>query len=358
MGPKFTEGAIVQHLAKLRGIMAKNNIPVPPPLKRGMITKTPSKIYNNANNKRVLEPITPMHPGTPEVPDEYKSIYDKSKATPQDGESAPAKPKARGRAKARRNMSDEDDEDEPLPELFDSDGDTGVPVKKRRRVAKPKGASAAMEVDDPPSTPSSQMIKVEPESASSIKIEQEEASIINDTAGNSVGPASRTRGLKRDYAVLQRLPSDDETEEEGSESEDADDDDVPVDDDEELIRALLTADAEDTGSAATWTPQFPLVGHASYGQVQMNGVAQANHAHGSVSQFTRRRQHAANCRPHLGFPWLDKLDQHVRCAQCWQSIHERRDDDWNDWQPRPRPQDKRIEQPFSVCGQYGSWRSV
>lgn len=76
MGPKFSEGAIVQHLAKLRSIMASEGIPVPPPLRRGMITRTPSKVYTTATPKHKLESFSPMYTGTPEHSDMETTLYD------------------------------------------------------------------------------------------------------------------------------------------------------------------------------------------------------------------------------------------------------------------------------------------
>ncbi len=229
MGPKFTEGAITQHLAKLRGIMQKTGIPVPPSLKRGMVSRTPSKVYANANNKHSFDEITPMHPGTPQVPDVYKSIYDSDKGdnvvkTEEDTPVKP-KPKARSRAKGkgRARMSEEDDdEDEAAPELYDSeDGDYAAPKKRRRPTkATVRGRQLA---GNPPSTPPSQVIKTEDAGQSSAT-----ALTGGSTSSHlgSPGPSRRTRGIKRDYSLMAAIPSesgDEEAANEESVSENAGD---------------------------------------------------------------------------------------------------------------------------------------
>ena len=69
LGPDFTEGAIVQHLAKLRSKMIDVGLPVPPPMRRGTL-QTPSKVYagggsilyssaGSAARKRAQENVTP-----------------------------------------------------------------------------------------------------------------------------------------------------------------------------------------------------------------------------------------------------------------------------------------------------------
>src|ERR1700744_3453017 len=88
MGPTFTEGGIVQHLAKLRSLMDQAGIPVPPAVKRGMITKSPSKIYGSAANPRLkranIAPLFPDGTSAARVKNEEGiedplSIYDRAK---------------------------------------------------------------------------------------------------------------------------------------------------------------------------------------------------------------------------------------------------------------------------------------
>lgn len=61
MGATFSEGAIMQHIAKLRGRMAELNVaPVPDPPRRGQITSKPSSVYTSKT--RGLPPPPPPPP--------------------------------------------------------------------------------------------------------------------------------------------------------------------------------------------------------------------------------------------------------------------------------------------------------
>jgi hypothetical protein len=227
MGPTFTEGAIVQHLAKLRGLMERYHIPVPPPLKRGMVTRSPSKIYGTSGKPRVkLEHVAPLFPnGTTAVrvkqedgaEEQQLSIYDRAqratnrlldandedpaeksprkKAAPKMGPAA-SPGKGKGVRKSKANMGNlSDDEEEEIPELYDSDSEYGSPTKKKRRTAKVKKRASAMateEVDAEPAT-----AQAGEEEGVAIKIEEEES-----------GPAARTRGVKRDYSQMTAASSD------------------------------------------------------------------------------------------------------------------------------------------------------
>ncbi|KAJ4511018.1 hypothetical protein HRR75_005714 [Exophiala dermatitidis] len=178
MGPKFSEGAIVQHLAKLRSIMASEGIPVPPPLRRGMITRTPSKVYTTATPKHKLESFSPMYTGTPEHSDMETTLYDHV----EEGSPSPM-PKG--------NTHDP----------YDSDGDEFVSPKKKARKSKAGICSRASKtMQKPPSTPQAQTIKVEQGDDS--------ISTFSDDTG---GPATRTRGIKRDYSAMQATSSEEES---------------------------------------------------------------------------------------------------------------------------------------------------
>lgn len=50
MGPNFTEGAIVQHLAKVRTKMEESGLHPPPAPKRGVTARAPSSIYRKAKS--------------------------------------------------------------------------------------------------------------------------------------------------------------------------------------------------------------------------------------------------------------------------------------------------------------------
>ncbi|KIW54288.1 hypothetical protein PV05_06655 [Exophiala xenobiotica] len=186
MGPHFTEGAIVQHLAKLRNLMDHHGIPVPPPLKRGMVTRTPSKVYANANNKRTFEPIPPLYTASPNVSTEYRSVYDRVPVIKAEDTGSPIpKSKARVRNSGRRQTMSEDEEDNDIltEDLYDSED--GTP-KKRRRTTKSKRSAA--HTNNPPSTPPQRGINVKAESSGTIE--------------GSAGPARRTRGIKHNYALM------------------------------------------------------------------------------------------------------------------------------------------------------------
>lgn len=233
-----------------------------------MLTRTPSKVYANANNKHSFPKIAPLYPGTPEIPDDYRSVYDKKTPIKQEEEDtvSPAtgspKPRAkpRARAKPRRTMSDEDDE-VPLPEeLYDSD--EGTP-KKRRRTAKKKSTAAA-DILHPPSTPPAQAIKAEPTDSGDNMMQK------------STGPASRTRGIKRDYTIMEAVRSDDEDEL---------DQDAAVEDtdhqaaEEELAAAFEAADAEDAAFAVEGVSALGLVEYNGGHDVSgggLNGVSQSH----------------------------------------------------------------------------------
>ncbi|KIW92921.1 uncharacterized protein Z519_06770 [Cladophialophora bantiana CBS 173.52] len=216
MGPTFTEGSIVQHLAKLRNLMAQHGIPVPPAVKRGMVTKEPSKIYGSAGNK-VVEPIPPMFPGSPTAKredegEDKSSLYEKPKrakkeatkaAAPAKKESTASKGKGKAKGKGRRrNAKDEDDDNEPVPELFDSDDEYPPPRKRRNNTGSKKKDAAREELAtilEEAISPAVEDTKVDDDIA--VKVEEEELG----------GPARRTRGIKRDYSIM-AAPSDDEAE--------------------------------------------------------------------------------------------------------------------------------------------------
>ncbi|ETI24134.1 hypothetical protein G647_03503 [Cladophialophora carrionii CBS 160.54] len=240
MGPTFTEGGIVQHLAKLRNLMMAAGIPVPPSVKRGMITKAPSRIYGSAANPRVkLEPIPALFPDGTSGPTKIKmeedaeqpvSIYERAKRAAnkskddngedttenalfnepamQDGPAklaARAKAKTRGKTKARRNnMSD--DEEEEVPNLYDSDSEYGSPKKRRRSSARSKRKMPATKasVEDPLALSEATTL------AAPIEDTQVDDVMVKVEAEDS-GPATRTRGVKRDYSQM-AAPSSDEGE--------------------------------------------------------------------------------------------------------------------------------------------------
>jgi hypothetical protein len=249
MGPTFTEGGIVQHLAKLRNLMITAGIPVPPSVKRGMVTKSPSKVYGSAANPRVkLEPIAPLFPdGTSasrikqeEDTEQPASIYDRAKRASNklkevtsnemdEGDLVEVettrkehakstgnwKGKGKGKSKSRRNdMSD--DEDDELPELYDSGSEYGSPKKKRRTSGKPKRTLSSQAHGNGPlvvaelhAMPAGETVEdTTADGSVTLKVEEEDDS----------GPATRTRGVKRDYSQVDAAsPEEAETEDEAKE---------------------------------------------------------------------------------------------------------------------------------------------
>lgn len=139
MGATFTEGAIQQHLAKLRTKMAEQNVaPVPPPPKRGQVTKKPSTVYGQ--KQRVIAP--------PSAPAASKTQARRTSRAQPDGSSPQGVTKTRGRRKAasrkiKRSSSDPGLSDEEF--AGEEDGDyTVVQINNHARGrGRPRKAQAA-----------------------------------------------------------------------------------------------------------------------------------------------------------------------------------------------------------------------
>lgn len=207
MGPKFTEGAIVQHLAKLRSRLEAVSEPVPPPLKRGIVAKEPSVVY--ATVKKAKPP--PKIPGN-------TAVSEQSKAYGRE----PRNAKTRGKGKKRSISSSDEEEDESIgEELYDSDDDFSMKKKSRptktgryenndieaRKVSrKPLVKSVADLNERYTRTDMSRMISPDlgdsEDIAESIELDYE-------------GPAYHTRGVRKDYKGLDHNDLD-----EGVESDD------------------------------------------------------------------------------------------------------------------------------------------
>ncbi|KEF54900.1 uncharacterized protein A1O9_09343 [Exophiala aquamarina CBS 119918] len=214
MGPKFTEGSITQHLAKLRKRMVADNIPVPPALKRGYNIKTPSKVYCNGNPTIQYEYVLPLYTETPKHVENPALFYSKAGMTPTPtgtgtgvGErsdyqqttptksskrSGKARSSVRSKGKGRAGgggMSD-DDEDVFMAALDgDSDDDYGAPPKKKTKATR--------------------RAKVEKNGSSNglvINSDGEEVAMVEEYS--PTGPASRTRGVKQDYSMLENGEDD------------------------------------------------------------------------------------------------------------------------------------------------------
>lgn len=136
-GGPVTEGAIVQHLAKTRLRMIEEDLPVPPPLKRGgkgKISTTPSTTsrgtrhagIDKSNRRRAAAP---------------KAVQ----AAAVDGEGISQSVKARSKAKKPRKPLSDDDNDSELDGEYDeeSEGDTWKP---RSHPTKPSGKGAGKSI--------------------------------------------------------------------------------------------------------------------------------------------------------------------------------------------------------------------
>jgi hypothetical protein len=200
---KFTGGAIIQHLSKLRGKMESHALKVPPPLRRGLMINAPSKIYAPGNKRK----------GGPSAAKTPKS--------------STARPK---RSKARNLMSEDEDDDDSEDTTIvyddgdddDSDGEYGSGRKKRRLPGgkgktKKKTAAAVVEREEVDEGEDVKAFKVETPTIKANIVKRgnlkAEAGIQESTEGP--GSLPRTRGVKHNYAKMD-LGTDENDEAEGS----------------------------------------------------------------------------------------------------------------------------------------------
>ena len=121
MGEKVSEGAIVQHLAKLRSKMLELRLDVPPPLKRIPAT-APSKIYAESGNNR----------GRP-VPSVTASVAKPATAARRTG-----KKKTRARRSGLNSDSDSQSDVKNMEIADDTDDEWGTVSDRKRRKLKGK----------------------------------------------------------------------------------------------------------------------------------------------------------------------------------------------------------------------------
>lgn len=199
MGEKFSDGAIVQHMSKLRQKMVDNNLPVPPPLKRGT-TVVPSKIYANSGPAR--------RKSMPETPTYTSTVL----------ETPTPKPKpSTTRKRNRRTGLDSDSDSQPDENEMDIDdttddeyGASGRKRKKQQRGAKNKKPAKKQTVQESPKT---EIEQTEPAKKEAAIAETDVAD--EDPIQQSIETprrASRTRGVRPDYSKLEQ-GSDEEEEE-------------------------------------------------------------------------------------------------------------------------------------------------
>lgn len=186
MGDKFSDGAIVQHLSKLRQKMIDNGLPVPPPLKRGT-TVVPSRIYATSGGaRRKSMPETPTTPST-------------AVTTPK---AKPSVAKKRTRRSGMDSDSDSQPENMDIADTSDDEyGASGRKKKKQQRQPKPKQAPKK---EDENGT-------VEEDREDTV---MNSPSVAGETIKESIetpGPATRTRGVRPDYSKLEQVSDDEES---------------------------------------------------------------------------------------------------------------------------------------------------
>jgi hypothetical protein len=195
MGEKFSDGAIVQHLSKLRGKMVENQLPVPPPLKRGT-TVVPSKIYATSGTAR-------------------------RKSMPESPNTAITTPKPKPGASRKRNRrsgldsdsdSQPDENDMDIADTSDDEyGASGKNKKKKKRQqrqAKAKQATKEKAIQEPIESDHEDAKEVNEEDAT-VKSQAIEEETIQESI-ETPGPASRTRGVKTDYSKIDDASDEDE----------------------------------------------------------------------------------------------------------------------------------------------------
>lgn len=199
IGKGITEGAIVQHLSKLRGKMVENKISVPPTLRRGTVAKEPSKIYATSNGKKLPPPV--FAPITP--------VQAKKQTTPKS--QTTSKAKSTTKTKGKRLRSELYDSDEEDIDDFVGDSDEEYSIAKKTRASKTRTKEVNTSISKKP-----KVIKAERYAADVKDIEQDILDILEDG-----GPASRTRHIKQDFSKLEVQLTDEEEDENEEEYGDA-----------------------------------------------------------------------------------------------------------------------------------------
>lgn len=166
MGDQITDGAVIQHLAKLRQRMVAQGLSVPPPLRRGGVSListgysgssySPSKSTAARSTKAITNKAS--SDATQGVKEEDEEDIDVDKASDPDGEflETPSKrvkrePKGR-KSKVKKDSSDDDNEHVPKAEKANG---------KRKRTqpeATKYKANANLEVDNAESAAASETL--------------------------------------------------------------------------------------------------------------------------------------------------------------------------------------------------------
>ncbi|KPI35903.1 uncharacterized protein AB675_10454 [Cyphellophora attinorum] len=183
MGPHFSQGACVQHLSKLRNKMVEQDIPVPPPLARGLVTTKPSSVYAKSGTPRKRkgqnngdgdeEPAPPVQP-----------------LNPLPSPSAPKKRKIKKEAGIKQEDSDGEAEID-MPDLHDDDSDDGyAPATKKKKTAR-KTSNSKAKTKPKKKTAKQNAADKTPEAESPEK-----------STTPPVSPNVRTRGVRVNYAHM------------------------------------------------------------------------------------------------------------------------------------------------------------
>ena len=139
MGSAFSEGAIQQHIAKLRNQMAELNVaPVPGPPRRGNVTKKPSSIYTQKAR------AGPLPPAPPPASKAHVQTMNQPESDVQ-GRTGKARSKRRAptRNVTKRSASDVGDSDEEFAGVSSDDEQpeetAGNRKRKQSRVSQGRG---------------------------------------------------------------------------------------------------------------------------------------------------------------------------------------------------------------------------
>jgi hypothetical protein len=233
---KFTGGAIIQHLSKLRSKMESHALKVPPPLRRGLMINAPSKIYAPGNKRK----------GGP-----------RTATTPK---SSTARPK---RSRARNLKSDDEDGDdsEGAPVIYGDDNDSDGEYesgRKKRRFSGGKGkakkeaavAVAEREEDDDEDV---KTFKVETPTTKANIVKRGNLKVETGIQESIESPGSlpRTRGVKHNYAKMD--PGSDENDEadDGTQAEGEAEEDEHVEEERRSEREVSPFTNVETSFAST-----------------------------------------------------------------------------------------------------------
>lgn len=226
MGEKFSEGAIVQHLAKLRQKMEQHGIPVPPAMKRGLVTKEPSKVYGAHAARRRASSQTVNTP--------QRATQSSANGSGATTASTETRSKIRTRAAGKQGHGSDDEQANVEPEMDDSDSDDNDRSAKNKRQSLAKTKPVRGEESDEDNSPLKGKSKAKraPSKVVTLRVNTDgritpsgtPAKIVPNGKYDDAGPASRTRG---------RLSSFRRTFKENSEEEDGMEENSALDDPEE-----------------------------------------------------------------------------------------------------------------------------